>query len=241
MKLLDLFSCQGIGSTGYHRAGWEMTGVDIDPTHGRYYPYEFIHADALQYLIDHGHEYDAIHASPPCQAMTRGNAGRVTNHVNLIPQTRMALVATGRPFVIENVEHAKRHLIDPVTLCGSMFGLTTQDEDGWPLWLPRHRLFETNWGLAAPPHPAHNTVPGWVAGVYNGGRARKAGATAAEHRHDCRYVRKGGYVPRDHDVKRRLLGVDFPTTVKALTECIPPAYTEFIGHQLAAHVKENAA
>src|SRR5690606_1152992 len=133
--------------------------------------------------------------------------------------------------VIENVEDAAGYLIDPELLCGSMFDLATEDEDGLLLRLERHRLFETNWGYQAPAHDC-NGAPGWKAGVYGGGRARKPGATAAEHRHDCRYVRKGGYVPRDNDVKRRLLGVTHPTTVRGLQECIPPAYTAHIGAQL---------
>lgn len=239
MRLLDLFSCQGGAAVGYHRAGWDVYGVDNDQTHAAYYPFEFVHADAIQYVIDHGHEYDAIHASPPCQALTRGNAGRETNHVNLIPQTRMALVATGKPFVIENVEQARAHLIDPVLLCGTMFGLDAEDEDGLRLSLTRHRLFETNWHLRVPEH-SHEGI-GYIAGVYNGARGRSTGQTAAEHRHEARHVRRGGYVPRDHDVKRRLLGIDWPTTVKALTEAIPPRYAEHIGTQLMAYVKERVA
>jgi len=234
-RLLDLFSCQGGAGVGYHRAGFDVTGVDLDRTNGRYYPFEFHHADALEYVTEHWRDFDAVHASPPCQAMTRGNAGRITRHVNLIPDTRAALEATGLPYVIENVEDAGKHMRSPELLCGSMFGLATEDEDGEPLRLERHRLFETNWGYRAPAEHAHDPSVR-VAGVYNGARARQPGQTAAEHRYTCQHVRKGGYVPRDHGVKRRLLGVDWPTTVKALTECIPPAYAHHVGTQLQARL-----
>lgn len=240
MKLLDLFCCQGGAAVGYARAGFEVVGVDLDPTHGKYYPFEFHAADALDFVAKRGHEFDAIHASPPCQRYTRGNAGRETGHPDLIALTRMALVATGKPYVIENVEDAGPHLIDPELLCGSMFSLGAHDEDGHLLRLERHRLFETSWGYRAP-GKCHHDPTVTVAGVYGGGRARRPGDTAAEHRYQCKHVRKGGYVPRSNDVKRALLGIEHRTTVKALMESIPPAYSEHIGHQLADHIAQEAA
>ena len=68
-RLLDLFCGAGGAGMGYHRAGFDVTGVDIKPQ--KNYPFAFVQGDALAYVREHGHEYDAIHASPPCQAYTR--------------------------------------------------------------------------------------------------------------------------------------------------------------------------
>ena len=241
MRLLDLFSCEGGAAAGYKAAGWHVTGVDLLDKADRYAGDVFVQGDALDYLARHGHEYDAIHASPPCQGYTIATAGNRAargKHDRLIAETRWLLNLTGRPWVIENVAQARAELIDPILLCGRMFGLETTDEDGVPLVLDRHRLFESNVHLTAPEHPKHDGRQ--VAGVYTGGRGRKPGATAAEHRLDCRVGRKGGYVPASREVRQRLLGVDWMTD-KGMAESIPPAYAEHIGHQLAAHVKEAAA
>ena len=109
---------------GYHRAGFEVTGVDIAPQPR--YPFSFIRADALEYVAEHGSEYDAIHASPPCQRFTRAqNAARnASAHLDLIPETRQHLRAAGVPYVIENVVGSP--LESPVILCGLAFGLGRQ-------------------------------------------------------------------------------------------------------------------
>jgi len=114
-KLLDLFCCQGGASEGYRRAGFIVTGVDIDPQ--PHYPFEFFQADAIEYLKEHGHEYDAIHASPPCQhdcSLTAGtNAGRF-EYPDLLEPTLEALRASGKPFVVEQPpgKASKRMRID---------------------------------------------------------------------------------------------------------------------------------
>lgn len=237
MKLLDLFSGEGGAAMGYIRAGFTVTGVDIKPLGDRY-PGEFIQGDALAYLAEHGHEYDAIHASPPCQGYSIATAGTAARgkHDRLIAETRWLLELTGRPYVIENVAQARSEMVEPVLLCGRMFGLEAEDEDGEPLVLDRHRLFESNVPLVAPPHPKHDGRQ--VAGVYTGGRARKPGASAAEHRLDCRLNRKGGYVPASREVRQALLGIDWMTD-KGMAESIPPVYAYHIGRQLAAHVRED--
>jgi len=221
-RLLDLFCCEGGAAAGYIRSGWDVTGVDLGARFARRYPGEFIQADALEFVAEHGREYDAIHASPPCQAYTRGNAGRVTSWPRLIAPTRGALLVTGKPYVIENVKDAGSELRNPVGLCGCMFGLSTIDTDGVRIHLQRLRLFESNWGMAAPracDHSAHE----WVAGAYGGARRDK---------YEARYVRRGGYVPRDKPVVKALLGVEHEMTWNGLYECLPPAYTEHIGAQL---------
>lgn len=231
MKLLDLFCCEGGAAIGYARAGWDVTGVDLEPKFAKRYPFEFHTADALEYVREHGHEYDAIHASPPCQGYTRGNAGRVTKWPKLIPQVRDALEATGKPYVIENVKDAGPEMRDPIGLCGCMFNLSTIDTDGVRIHLQRLRLFESNLPIA-PPRPCDHSAHEWVAGAYGGARRDK---------YEAKYVRKGGYVPPDKNVVKRLLGIDHNMTWNGLFECIPPAYTEWLGKQLAEYRMEAAA
>jgi DNA (cytosine-5)-methyltransferase 1 len=114
-------------------AGFHVTGVDI-VAQKRYAGDVFIQAEALAFCREHGHEFDVIHASPPCQHYSRATAwrGDRATHPDLIAATREALLAAGRPFVIENVEDARRLLTSPIMLCGSGFGLRVR----------RHRYFE---------------------------------------------------------------------------------------------------
>lgn len=128
---------------GYHRAGFDVVGVDTKRQ--RHYPFPFIQADALQYVAEHGREYDAIHASPPCQAYSRSAALHTNlHHPKLIVPTRAALRATELPYVIENVVGAP--LLSPIVLCGTMFGLKVF----------RHRLFESNLALLQERHAVHS-------------------------------------------------------------------------------------
>lgn len=114
---------------GYHRAGFEVVGVDIAPQPN--YPFEFHQADAMTYPLV---GFDAIHASPPCQAYAGVTAwrGDRSGHPDLVDATRERLQATGLPWVIENVREAP--LNASLMLCGSMFGLRVK----------RHRYFETS-------------------------------------------------------------------------------------------------
>ena len=228
-RLLDLFAGEGGAGWGYHLAGFDVFGVDNDPARLRSYPLPHVEADALTYLAEHGHEYDVIHASPPCQGYSRGTVAlpdRLDRYDRLIAATRDLLNATGRPWVIENVMGARPELRTPFMLCGRMFGLTATDDDGTPLVLDRHRLFETSLDITLmvhpPAHPEHDKVQ--VAGVYGGARRDKV---------EAREVRKGGYVPADVEVLRTLIGAPWMSET-GLFLSIPPAYTEFIGHQLLA-------
>ena len=150
MRLLDLFCCAGGAAAGYHQAGFEIVGVDIDAQPN--YPYEFMQADVMN--LDPGWmaSFDAIHASPPCQgySVLAKRNGNGDQWAKLIPAMRDVLAGTGRPYVIENVVGAP--LIDPLLLCGTMF-------EG--LRVIRHRLFESNLLLSAPgpcrPHPLCHT------------------------------------------------------------------------------------
>ena len=223
MKLLDLFSGAGGAAKGYQRAGFYVVGVDI-VAQPRYCGDEFYQADALEYLAQHWQEFDAFHASPPCQFATRLrslHAGR--EYVNWIPQTRELLQASGRVYVIENVEGAKAHLHSPVMLCGTMFGLGVGDADLW-----RHRLFEINGPFFLTPPCQHKHR---VIGVYGGhGRDRRVitviGHSGGKHTRRS----ENGFSCAERNAA---MGIDWMTQAE-LSQAIPPAYTEFIGLQLLA-------
>lgn len=187
---------------GYHRAGFEVVGVDNGCRFRRRYPFEFHRADALTFVHDHGHEFDAIHASPPCQAYSEAQKLRANDHPDLIPPVREALLDLGKPYVIENVMGAP--LKNPVMLCGAMFGLRTY----------RHRLFETNWDLTPPEHPAH------LAKTAKMGRPVK----------DDEFMHVVGNFS-NVALGREIMGMPWASR-DGLREAIPPAYTEFVGRQL---------
>ena len=214
-RLLDLFCGAGGAGMGYYRAGFDVVGVDIKPQ--KHYPFEFIQAgweEVLAYLPGlwerEGVEF-AIHASPPCQAyssMTK-KWGRSAQHPDLVPAVQMALrelAEEGMPYVIENVPQAP--LDDPVTLCGSMFGLGSQGYQ-----LQRHRIFESNVWFFPPAMCAHQGQPLPVYG-HAGGRSKRDGLKFP-----------------GTDAWREGMGIDWMTG-KELAEAIPPAYTEWIGHQI---------
>ncbi|MGJ5754824.1 DNA (cytosine-5)-methyltransferase 1 [Streptomyces puniciscabiei] len=138
LRVLDL--CCGAGglSMGYYLAGFDVVGVDIHPQPN--YPFTFVQADGLEYCADHGHAFDLVHGSWPCEryaTVTRWR-GNPDNHPDLISPGRKVMQATGRPWVMENVpETAAAGLLRPdYLLCGTQFGLS----------LRRHRVFETSWG-----------------------------------------------------------------------------------------------
>lgn len=227
-RLLDLFSCAGGAGMGYWRAGFKVTGIDIEPQPR--YPFEHHVTDAIEYLLEHGQEFDVIHASPPCQVHSRTKHAHTSEHPDLLQPTRDALRRVGVPYIIENVEGAP--LIDPVLLCATMFGLRANDVDGVELQLQRHRLFETSFPVPLAPAPcAHDSTP--IAGVYGGSRHRKP-----EHRDNP--ARRGGYVPA-REVRSRLLGIDWMKTDHELAQAIPPVYTEWLGVQALAHIREKVA
>lgn len=202
-RLLDLFCGAGGCSMGYHRVGFDVVGVDLHPMPR--YPFAFVQADALDYVAKHGHEFDAIHASPPCQGYSRMRHVTGREYPLMIEDVRAALRATGRPYVIENVEDAP--LIDATVLCGTMFGLKTF----------RHRKFETSFLVLAPLHISHQFY----------GKAAKQGRPVCAAR---QYVTVTGNFSRI-ETGRRAMGIDWMSK-RELTQAIPPAYTEFIGQQL---------
>ncbi len=209
-RLLDLFCCAGGAAVGYARAGFEVVGVDIDRQPR--YPFEFVQTDALTLDPEWVASFDVVHASPPCQsysdlAKRNGNADAWPR---LIDPVRTLLRATGRPYVIENVEGAP--LLDPLMLCGTMF-----DE----LRVIRHRLFESNIQLAAPPHGKHPLV------FTHDKRKNHYGKLDQ----DVAYVQVTGGGNCSIANARAALGIDWMTK-NELNESIPPAYTEWIGRQI---------
>ena len=221
-RLLDLFCGAGGAAMGYHRAGFEVLGVDIKPQ--KHYPFEFHQADALEFLRDHGREFDVIHASPPCQAFTAlKSMWNAKEHPNLVGPTRDLLAEIGRPYVIENVVGAP--LIAPFMLCGTMFGLGTGAAE-----LRRHRLFETTFGIGLVP-PCQHGARANVIGVY-GGHGRDRRRTVGV------YGNAAGHSKRDRGVQEfstaeraAAMGIDWMTGAE-MSQAIPPAYTEFIGRRI---------
>lgn len=205
-RLLDLFCGVGGAAMGYHRAGFEVVGVD----HRKMprYPFEFHKADALEFLMEHAHEFDVIHASPPCQGYTRLNYETKGSHPKMVPATREALALTGKPTIMENVPGAP--VRSDIVLCGEMFGLAVQ----------RHRWFEIeNWECKPLDHPKHQ---GSVAGYRHG--------EWVEGPYVAVYGRGGG--KGTVEVWQQAMGIDWTTRRTELANAIPPAYTEYLGRQL---------
>jgi DNA (cytosine-5)-methyltransferase 1 len=215
---------------GYHRAGFDVLGVDIRPQPN--YPFEFVEADALWFaeriLWDCPYgwnvaSFSAIHASPPCQAHTAMNVmWNARQHPDLIAETRGLLVATRLPYVIENVPGAP--LVDAVTICGASMGLASSTHD-----LARHRLFETNWPVMVPPC-SHGSRP--VLGVYGDhARDRRRVKGAANPERGTQLLMQDGLA-----ASRELMEMPWANW-RELSQAIPPAYTELIGQQLLNHIQ----
>lgn len=255
-RLLDLFCGAGGAARGYQLADFYVTGVDHVPQ-PRYCGEAFVQADALTYVAEHGREYDAIHASPPCQGysiMRNLPWLRDREYPLLITPTRDALVATGKPWVLENVMGA--HL-PAGWLCGAMFGL--------PVY--RHRAFETSFFWLQPGHPRHRQVikPGRRLGhrravpVYSAAEDARGLASRPNRRgrvpvgfqtetgrHSLAAWQRGngaqrpgvgvGHAAGWRDFARAL-GVEWMDREGA-TQAIPPAYTHYLGVELLAVLRQ---
>lgn len=214
-RLLDACCCAGGATYGYQLAGFHVTGVDIDPQ-PNYCGDEFVQADAIGYVREHGHAFDFIHASWPCQKFTPLNAYNHKDYPDLVTPGRQAMLDSGVPFVIENVPQAP--LIDPIYLCGSMFGLK----------LRRHRGFETGNGLTLPRMSCGRhelcTRNGYLP------TPERPNMTISGGRHSEAWRRKASDV----------MGVPWTKTIVEVCEAIPPAYTEWIGQHARAGLKRAA-
>ncbi len=210
MRVLDLFCGAGGASMGYHRAGFDVVGVDI--AEQPEYPFAFVRGDALSPPVRLD-AFDLIHASPPCQAYTtmsnrwRGAGGVADERADLIPPTRALLESSGVPWVIENVRGSR---LDGFTLTGEMFGLGVH----------RPRLFETSWFLLAPQAPPPSRTAVGVYGKHHDGREL--------------WTRKDGSqlrAPKTLAEGSEAMGIDWMYW-HGLKEAIPPAYTEWLGSRV---------
>jgi DNA (cytosine-5)-methyltransferase 1 len=209
-RLLDLFCGAGGAAMGYSRAGFEVVGVDIAPQ--PHYPFDFIQTNALL-LGPFTDTFDAIHASPPCQAYTAARTIHgVGDHPDLLAVTRDLLEASGPPWVIENVPGAPMR--PDVVCCGLAFGLGVK----------RHRLFESNKPMWGAPQCPHGHPGDWVT-VFG------HTVIGRQHRTHAKTGRKQAYIHLGTDRGREAMGIDWMTRDE-LSQAIPPAYTEFIGRQL---------
>jgi DNA (cytosine-5)-methyltransferase 1 len=201
---LDLFCCQGGAGMGYSQAGMQVHGVDIEPQPK--YPFDFTQGDALEYLREHGHKFDLIHASPPCQGYSHLTpAEHKGKYPKLIPELRQILKDMGKPYVIENVQGAKNELEKPIMLCGLMFGLRTI----------RRRWFETSFDLVQPDAKKMEEIPLLVTTASKASRAKRKAL---------------GMKPKTVKNAPLAYGIDW-MTFDGLKECIPPAYTRWIAEQ----------
>lgn len=224
LKLLDLNCCEGGAGKGYADAGFEVVGSDIKPQPR--YPFEFRQRDILTMTAEEiQDEFDAIHASPPCQKFTELNSKR-ERHVDLIPSTRALLQATGLPYVIENVRAAKAELINPVSLFGTMFDCHMVTSAGIRFVLSRERCFEANWGLIAPDDSGTHGHP--IANVF-GGHLR---ARSKAYRTGNGTGRTRDFIGEDKPALARQL-MQMPwATMMGMSEAVPPPFTQWIGAQL---------
>lgn len=224
MKLLDLFCKAGGAAVGYKNAGFtEIVGVDIEPQPN--YPFTFVCMDAIEFLRTQDlSDFDAIHASPPCQAHSKcrnlseaRNGGKYGDHKDFIGETRLLLDKIGKPYIIENVEGAP--LKNPISLYGSQFD---------NLYTQRKRNFESNIELKPPERKMQrHKTPTAGNGIGEDGWISICGSGGVRGMNAAQILLYWGFA---------LGGIDWMTRAE-LAEAIPPKYTEFLGKQIIEYLK----
>ncbi len=222
--LLDLFCGAGGASKGYHDAGFEVVGVDIEPMPR--YPFPFVQMDALEYLEAfqegrtwyNGRSVAAIHASPPCQAWSDLQKQSKIVYEDFIGPTRDKLNEIGLPWVIENVEGAP--LRNAAKLCGASVSFPD-------LRVIRHRYFETNWPLRGVQCPQKHPL------VFTYDK-RKPHYGKLDQNEAYVQVTGGGNCSVAN--AKDAMGISWMTKME-LNEAIPPAYAEYVGRQLMDHLR----
>ena len=241
-KLLDLFCGAGGAAMGYHGAGFIPYGVDNKPQ--PHYPFPFLLMDALEAMerllrgegltFSNGEtlyleDFDAYHASPPCQGYIALKRGEPHNHLLLIDSVRVKFASTDSPYVIENVPHAKDYLVNPIKLCGTMFGL--------PLW--KHRYFEVSPTF----YPLLNTCNhklGKLQTEYGLIDIPVYASHGGDSINGIRPSRQGiRWRPQQSkEIQLAAMGIDWGMLPRrSIHEAIPPAYTEYIGKYLIEAIK----
>lgn len=232
-RMLDLYCGAGGMSRGFADAGFEVVGVDKDPQPN--YPYTFFQFDVLDIVRTAAscegwlaRQFDAIHASPPCQrysVLRHANVTKGSDSPDLIAITRDLLVSSGLPWSMENVPGAP--LFPSVMLCGSMFGLGSNGRQ-----LRRHRLFECSFEVVAPPC-RHE---GEAIGVYGGSPTGRY--TFENGIRKGLKGRRGGYQGTIAE-KREAMGIDWMNG-REINQAMPPRYGEWIGTQSKAAIEVRA-
>lgn len=213
--MLDLCCGAGGSAVGYHRAGYDLVGVDHVPQPN--YPYEFVLGDALTFPLE---GFDAITASPPCHdhSTVTGRDRKLKGPKGtgyMLAAMLQRLSAHGAPFIVENIERAAAwpEGVPTVRLCGSSFGLDVR----------RHRRFASNVSLTAPPCDHAWQTPRFRTLDYHDWQAGKRASVVGVHG-------KLNYAG-EREIRERAMGIDW-MTVAELSQAIPPAYTEHLGKQL---------
>lgn len=224
-RALDLFAGEGGAAFGLTLAGFDVTAVDDVDRPGRAPGVTWVTGDALTYPLD---GFDLVTGSPPCTGhstlrnaadIARGStAGTEWMLAHTLERFRAHHARTGVPWMVENVEGAKKVLGDSLKLCGSMFDLV---DEGW--LLRRHRYFASSVMLMAPgPCRCRGRKVIGVYGDLTENDRRCAGKRISRPNGDMR-----AGVPR----ARRLMGMPWASAT-GLPLAIPPAYTKFLGEQL---------
>ncbi len=256
-RIADVCCCGGLAADGYAAVfgAAAVSGFDLEPQPD--YPYPFTQVDGIAWMnTDEPEQFDALHQSWPCQALTtaghlRTAQGGKSKYPNLLTPG-LALTRerwNHKPWILENVDDNQgkaRAIMAPregeslIMLCGSMFGLQVQ----------RHRLFLANFPLRQPapaPNPPgvksrskyrdlgcrHHTFP--LDPISGKPRPWGVWHVAADS------VPDGGRTARDAEHGRQVMGVARSLPWGKLKEGFPPAYTSWVGADLLAELVRRRA